>query len=349
MKCRFLIMIIAAGVALGGCERGLWGTFDIDSGTSARMDASQRLLLVTNRGGRSGGQRVVCAEPSPDSLTSVAASLAASAATASGQSTPVPNADNSGAIGVASSSRTAAAGLAATYAENAAFVGMRTQTIQLLRDGLYRACEAYMNGAIDETQYNLLLANMPRTMAALLAMDGLTQRPSAPPVIVNAPPIVAGVGTTTLTVPPAGTAPTAEAAGTATNNQAVIVNTPPAVAGVQKQDVQQITIQAPHVDPAAAQAVRDIALSVTENPTMYAVCVSSLTSDIDPRHDIRTYENGYPRSDPGYKVFLDMCRQLFKGLPGLYAEELKNKGIDARARLAQAQRTPAAPPRPEGK
>ena len=46
-----------------------------------------------------------------------------------------------------------AAGLGASSSETSASIGLRTQTITLLRDGLYRLCEAYMNGAVDEIQY----------------------------------------------------------------------------------------------------------------------------------------------------------------------------------------------------
>ena len=243
------------------------------------MDASQRLLLVTET----------------DGLTSVAASLAASGTTSSEASRPVPNADGTASLGDATSKRAAAAGIAGTYAESAAYVGMRTQTIQLLRDGLYRACEAYMNGAIDETQYNMLLANMPKTMAALVAMDGLTGRPSAPPVVVNAPVVSSRV------VPGAD--------GVAATGEVIKTDTPV----IQVQTMQT-------VDTATPAAVKAIALSVTEHPTLHGVCVSMLASHPDA-DELRLRSSG----DPGYRAVLDMCRGLFKDLPRLYAEKARQK------------------------
>jgi hypothetical protein len=47
----------------------------------------------------------------------------------------------------------------------------RTQTIQLLRDSLYRACEAYANGALSDTTYALLLSRYDDTMVTMLSSE----------------------------------------------------------------------------------------------------------------------------------------------------------------------------------
>ena len=57
----------------------------------------------------------------------------------------------------------------ASLNEAVAATGLRTQTIQLLRDGLYRACEAYLNGAIDEFGHALLLNKYDETMVSLVS------------------------------------------------------------------------------------------------------------------------------------------------------------------------------------
>jgi hypothetical protein len=62
----------------------------------------------------------------------------------------------------------------AQYAETAATVS-RGHTIQLLRDALYRACEAYMNGAVDEADYRSLLTFYDLTMITTLSIEGITQ------------------------------------------------------------------------------------------------------------------------------------------------------------------------------
>src|SRR3546814_5555877 len=45
--------------------------------------------------------------------------------------------------------------LAFAMQDGAAFTGIRTQSIQLLRDFGYRLCESYMSGAISAAQYDL--------------------------------------------------------------------------------------------------------------------------------------------------------------------------------------------------
>jgi hypothetical protein len=137
---------------LGACST-IHKSFDID-GTppkSLSVDAKQRVILVTDRGGPQHNRHVACAEPSPDVFVAAAASASVSADVAkqSGQGS-------------------------AQYAETAATLS-RGHTIQLLRDGLYRACEAYLNGAVDEHDYRDLLVFYDITMITTLAIEGVTQ------------------------------------------------------------------------------------------------------------------------------------------------------------------------------
>lgn len=289
MRAPTALAAIAVACVLSGCQAGIFREWDMDGGTSLSLDASQRLVFVTDKGGRSRDRRIVCAEPSPDSITSLAATFAASGAATNNTSRPVIGADGKAVVDaegkpvLATDDREAKAALAASYAQNAAFIGMRTQTIQLLRDGLFRACEAYMNGAIDEVQYNMLLVNMPKTMAALVAMDGLTGRPSAPPIILNAPVV-------TSRVTPAGAAD----------------NLPGAEATTVRTEVTQPKLEVLQKVDGSADAVRDIALSVTKYPTMHGLCVSILASHPDADD---------PRSkghwNPHFEDVAKMCRQLF--------------------------------------
>ena len=94
---------------------------------------------------------VVCVEPSPDvvAATTVAVQLA-------------------GELG----GQDAASGSAgATVAQSVAELGRRLATVQLLRDGLYRACEAYANGAISDTSYTMMLSRMDDVMISLFALE----------------------------------------------------------------------------------------------------------------------------------------------------------------------------------
>ena len=156
MKGSYWLVIL--GMTLGsitGCSSTIHKRFTIDDkpATSLSVDARQRVILVTNSGGRSNDKHVVCAEPSPDVFAALAA--AASADVAVGEKK----------VGVSSS-----------LAEAARALGPRTQTIQLLRDGLYRSCEAYMNGIVDWREYKRIVARYDETMITMLAIDSLTQR-----------------------------------------------------------------------------------------------------------------------------------------------------------------------------
>lgn len=161
---------IGAAVALGclalaGCTSTIFKPVSIDSqpSTSLSLDGKQRVVLVTDRGTGSNNKRVVCAEPSPDALVGIAASF-------------------SGAIDVASKGSAQAA---ASMAEAVQSIGRRTQTIQLLRDGLYRACEAYLNGAINEEEYKLIISRVDDFAVTLMAIDGLTGGLNVPPTVVR--------------------------------------------------------------------------------------------------------------------------------------------------------------------
>jgi hypothetical protein len=55
-----------------------------------------------------------------------------------------------------------------SQAEALAQLGERLATIQLLRDGLYRACEGFANGAISDTTYAVILSRYDDTMITML-------------------------------------------------------------------------------------------------------------------------------------------------------------------------------------
>ena len=181
--------IMAAGIALAmtataGCDGAIFRTFDIDAGNSLSIGARQRTVIVTTKGGVEGDRQVVCAEPSPDVFAVRAASASAAL-----QRGPL---GVSGATGAAAQ-QTASAGFGFASSETGAAIN-RTQTIQLLRDGLFRLCEAYMNGAVDETQYNIALANFDKVMANLLAIDGIAGSPIPPAIGISAGQASATVG-----------------------------------------------------------------------------------------------------------------------------------------------------------
>ena len=150
---------------LTGCAsfNSVYREFDIKDGTGALIDIKQRAIIASEIETDLGEQRVVvCAEPSPDALSAYAAEFAAEG--------------GNGQVGAA---------IAAAAQETSAFVGLRTQSIQLLRDAFYRACEGYMAGALSEAQFDILSRRYQRYMVALLGIEQLTGAVRAPSVTLT--------------------------------------------------------------------------------------------------------------------------------------------------------------------
>ncbi|MBK5541520.1 hypothetical protein JFV28_20370 [Pseudomonas sp. TH05] len=99
-------------------------------------------------GSKNGGLRVVCPEPSPDALKTLA--------------------------GSATAEKADVAALSIAFQESAANIGLRTQSIQLLRDQLFSICQAYANGAINASAYQMLLTRNQRNTVAIMAIEQLT-------------------------------------------------------------------------------------------------------------------------------------------------------------------------------
>ncbi|MEO1553637.1 MAG: hypothetical protein AAFR82_06840 [Pseudomonadota bacterium] len=124
------------------------------------IDAEQRAVLSNKRS--DSDLRVVCAEPAPDALSAIAAQA-----------------------GVSVSDISNAVSAEGGVSEAAANIGLRTQTIQTLRDGFYRVCEAYMNG-LSEEQYSIMLRRFQTNMIALLAIEQLTGSVKGGDAVVSA-------------------------------------------------------------------------------------------------------------------------------------------------------------------
>ena len=177
------VLVLAATVSLAGCgilngnPYHLEGV-SIETGTEGRLsgvavDAKQRFVwaprvavrAVEGGAGSSGSKAtteertIICAEPSPDALTAIANSIDTELRT-----------DRFGSDGASAQT---AARFAGALSETAQTIGNRTQVVQLLRDGLYRACEAYANGALDDFGYALILGQMDAFMLQLLSVDVL--------------------------------------------------------------------------------------------------------------------------------------------------------------------------------
>lgn len=153
MRPFLLAIVVLASVT--GCT-----TFNVSDGQSRELDATKR-VVVTGLNPRN--KRIVCTEPSPDAISSLAASLALKGELPQGQKAEV-----SGSV-----------------AQTVASIGLRTAAIQILRDLGYRACEGVMNGVITRADYDTLIAGVTRATLGLVAIEGLTQMRPAPAVVIS--------------------------------------------------------------------------------------------------------------------------------------------------------------------
>lgn len=129
------------------------------------VDAKQRSLIVNN----SSQVFKVCAEAAPDVFSAInaAASL---------------EADVKGQSGKAGFS----------MAETAAALE-RTQTVNMLRERMYRTCELYINGGIGKPQLMVQIARDQRMMIKTLAIEQLTRTARPPATIISAAAVSANV------------------------------------------------------------------------------------------------------------------------------------------------------------
>lgn len=127
-----------------------------EGGVAIHLDAQQRLLIYNKMG-------KYCAEPSPDALAAYAASL--------GLGASVPG--------------QGAASVAQALQSSAGSIGLRTQSITLMRDTLYRLCEAYANGVIEPVQVATLMGRNQDLTAVVLAIEQLTGAVAANQVILT--------------------------------------------------------------------------------------------------------------------------------------------------------------------
>lgn len=160
-------IIAALGLALlSGCANLTTFSKKVDlTKTSLSVDAKQRVIYGRTIDTNNDDKLVIlCAEPSPDALSVLGASGALSVTEASGA-----GGSTSGAL-----------------SEAAASIGLRTTSIQLLRDLNYRICEAYNNQAITSEDVASLLRRGQSTMMGLIAIEQLTGPVVAAQATLNA-------------------------------------------------------------------------------------------------------------------------------------------------------------------
>jgi hypothetical protein len=136
-------------------------TFDKHDSQAVFVDAKQRAVFIHKREGKDGALSI-CAEPSPDALSVIAATAGVDVTTKAGFN--------------------AAANFASSEAGGS--IGLRTQSIQLMRDAMFRLCEGYSSGALDAAAFETLHRRFQQSMVTILAVEQLTGVARAPALVL---------------------------------------------------------------------------------------------------------------------------------------------------------------------
>lgn len=132
------------------------------------VDAKQRSILVA--GGGSDSDRRFCAEPSPDVFSVVAQALSAG-----------------GSFGQGADPASVEAALNAAFSSSEQGSSIpRTQTINMLRELMYRTCERYLSGGYDALELSVQAIRDQRLMVSILAIEQLTGAVTPRPVLIGA-------------------------------------------------------------------------------------------------------------------------------------------------------------------
>lgn len=165
--------ITAAALGLSACATGgVVETRATKNGEALILSADNRAILFSppHDGGK-GNLR--CAEPQPDVARAIAQEFAALAKA----SVPIGGTQTDAGANIAAASREAIGEL-----------GRRTPTIQLMRDTLYRACEAVMNGVIKpgDPLVGVVVTQLDNILLGMHAIDGLTGMGAVGKVTISA-------------------------------------------------------------------------------------------------------------------------------------------------------------------
>lgn len=162
------LLLAACCIALTGCTNlanfnSIHRDVKLDNVGSQLIDAKQRAVLVWPGAGDNGAGMGVCAEPSPDAFSVLAAS---------------------GELGVSNPAGVGGAGSFAS-AESGVSPSRRTTTILAQRDAYFRLCEARANGWIDDIDLMVGQRHNQMSLIGMLAIEQLTGAISAPTVALG--------------------------------------------------------------------------------------------------------------------------------------------------------------------
>ena len=155
---RNMMVVLAASLLMVGCANlsTIGRSHEPLKNTAIHLDAPQRLVIANEFG-------EVCAEPSPDALQAYASSFG---------------------LGFSAPSKESGS-FAQALSASAGSIGLRTQSITLMRDALYRICELYYNGGITKGNAVQLLQRSQELSLGILAIEQLTGAVVAQQVNIN--------------------------------------------------------------------------------------------------------------------------------------------------------------------
>lgn len=168
-----------------GCSHAIFHQRNLDAGQTQvfTIDAKQRGLLSTTvpvakqpADGNNAqtqlkeAQRRFCAEPSPDVFSVVAQSLTAGGSLSKGTDPATLQ---------------AALNAAFSSAEQGSTIP-RTQTVNMLRELMYRTCERYLSGGYDAAELSVQAIRDQRLMVSILAIEQLTGAITPKPAVIAA-------------------------------------------------------------------------------------------------------------------------------------------------------------------
>lgn len=174
-------LTLAFSLLMSGCSANHYAVYhyqelDNDNSEVLAVDAKQRFLITTiseiksdNNGTKKTEKvRRFCAEYSPDVFSVL--SQSGSGSGSFGQSVD-PKSFNLALQAAFSSSETGAS-------------ISRTQTINMLKEMMYRTCERYLNGQIGDYEYPIIAARDQRIMVSILAIEQLTGTVTPKPIVI---------------------------------------------------------------------------------------------------------------------------------------------------------------------
>lgn len=150
------------GLLLVGCGANFNSIYRADSMDYIQVrsvDAKQRLIFSTQR----NDVVIVCPEPSPDALSA---------------------GGSGGDLSASQLGKIAGLSLGGASSESAGSLGLRTQTISLLRDQMTHLCLLRMSGNVTDKEYADTLRRVQVSALGMLAIEQLTGATKAPPIVV---------------------------------------------------------------------------------------------------------------------------------------------------------------------